>query len=138
MEEYRNTLQRKLVFDAVSELNGSHPTPEEVYKHVNIKYPTISRSTVYRNLNILSSLGEILRVKVPGGADRMDANVAMHYHICCEKCGRVDDVIMPYIENLQNSIEDDSGYQINNYKIVFTGLCPMCKNKLNERGNKNG
>lgn len=125
MSEYRNTIQRQLVLNAVSELKGAHPTAEEVYNHLYNKYPTVSKSTVYRNLNILIKQGEILRVEVPCGADRMDANINLHYHICCENCGRVDDIKMSYIDNIRN-IQDTSGYVVNSCKIVFTGLCPIC------------
>ncbi|MEG1436547.1 MAG: transcriptional repressor [Oscillospiraceae bacterium] len=130
MAEYRNTIQRKLVFDAVVELKGSHPTPDEVYKHLYKKYPSVSRSTVYRNLNILSDQGEILRVKISNAADRMDANNAFHYHIYCEKCGRVDDIEMLLINDLEKKIENDFGYKVKSYNIVFTGLCPLCKSNI--------
>ena len=35
-----------------------HPTADQVYMHVREEFPNISLGTVYRNLNLLSELGE--------------------------------------------------------------------------------
>lgn len=124
----RNTIQREIVLEAVNSLH-IHPTPEEIVEFVNKKYPSISRSTVYRNLNILEQSGVILRVKIPNAADRFDFNVTNHYHIVCEKCGRVDDIEMPYLNDLNSSISNKNGYSINSHSIVFFGECPDCNKK---------
>lgn len=122
----RNTIQREIVLNAVNSLHN-HPTPEEIVEFVNERYPNISRSTVYRNLNILEQNGSILRVKIPNAADRFDFNVTKHYHIVCEKCGRVDDLDMPYFDDLNSAVDDANGYTINSHNIVFFGICPDCK-----------
>lgn len=127
MQKYRNTSQRKLVLDTVMELKGKHPTADEVFSNLHKSSPAVSKSTVYRNLNILCEQGEVLRVKIPNSADRMDANNVMHYHIYCEKCGRVDDVDAQHIENLEKCVKNSFGYKITGYDIVFIGLCPLCK-----------
>lgn len=121
----RNTIQREIVLDAVNSLQF-HPTPEEIVEFVNKRYPNISRSTVYRNLNILEQSGVILRVRIPNAADRFDFNVTNHYHIVCEKCGRVDDLEMPYLDNLNSNIINSNGYSVNSHSIVFFGECPDC------------
>ncbi|MDD6142906.1 MAG: transcriptional repressor, partial [bacterium] len=65
----RNTIQRSLVLEAVNRLH-SHATADEVYEEIIQEYPTISKATVYRNLNLLSEMGEIRRLEIPGSADR--------------------------------------------------------------------
>ena len=122
----RNTIQRKLVLEAVNRLK-SHATAEEVYDEVVREYPHISRGTVYRNLKQLSEAGEIRKLEVPGGADRYDHRTFSHYHVRCMKCGRVFDVEMDYIEHLEQSIRDDHGFIINGHDIMFRGICPECR-----------
>ena len=39
-----------------------HPTADTVYMHVRQEYPNISLGTVYRNLTLLSDIGEISRL----------------------------------------------------------------------------
>ena len=67
----RNTRQRALVLEAVRSLHN-HPTSADVYDAVREKHPSISRATVYRNLNVLTEQGEVLHIPVAGGADRYD------------------------------------------------------------------
>ncbi|MGN0779015.1 MAG: Fur family transcriptional regulator [Aristaeellaceae bacterium] len=121
----RNTFQRSIVLDAVKTLQ-CHATADEIYEHVRQTCPTISRATVYRNLQQLCEMGEIRRRELPGSPDRYDHLTTNHYHVRCRQCGRVTDVDMPYLPQLTQSIRDAHGYVIDEHDIVFTGLCPEC------------
>lgn len=83
----RSTIQRKLTLEAVNSLH-CHATVEEVYEEVSKEHPSVSRTTVYRNLKDLSDSGEIRKINNSGGADRFDHIVEKHYHVRCDKCGR--------------------------------------------------
>ena len=122
----RDTIQKKLVLDAVREL-GCHATAQEVYEHIAADYPSISKGTVYRNLNSLSEDGEIRRIEAPGAADHYDHNCKNHYHIICVKCGKVFDVDMEPIASLTDRINDTHGFDFFDCDIVFKGICPECK-----------
>ena len=123
---YRNTVQRAMTREAVRRLHA-HPTAEEVYRQVAAEHPSISRATVYRNLNQLAAQGEILRVPVPTGADHFDFNIKPHYHVRCTKCGGVFDVFMPPVTDLIDRVEDSSGVELHRYEILFEGICSACR-----------
>jgi len=91
------------------------------------KYPHISRGTVYRNLKLLSDIGEIRKVEIPNGADRFDHICHDHYHARCVKCGQVFDVEMDFIADLENKIKDTHGFEIAGHDIFFKGTCLGCK-----------
>lgn len=121
----RNTIQRSLVLETVNLLH-CHATADTIYEHIARHHPTVSRGTVYRNLNQLSEDGVIQKIEVPGGADRFDHQCHNHYHIKCLKCGGIFDVDMEYIPGFENSIKDTHGFQIKGYSIMFQGICPSC------------
>ena len=73
----RNTIQRQIVLQAVNQMHN-HPTADAIYAVIAAQHPTISKATVYRNLNQLAAQGEILRVPVPTGADHFDFNIKPH------------------------------------------------------------
>ena len=98
-----------------------------MYDAVREKHPSISRATVYRNLNVLTEQGEVLHIPVAGGADRYDFRCDCHYHAICRECGVVYDVEMPS-EGLLSSVRDTHGFLIEGFDIIFTGLCPDCAN----------
>jgi Fur family ferric uptake transcriptional regulator/Fur family peroxide stress response transcriptional regulator len=121
----RSTIQRSLVLATVKELQR-HATAEEVYDAIMKNYPDISRATVYRNLNLLSDIGEIRKVEIPNGADRYDHQLHAHYHARCVKCGRVFDVEMEFIADLEQSVKDTHGFEFTGHDIIFKGICLEC------------
>ena len=97
-----------------------HPTAETAY---------MSITTVYRNLSLLSDLGEVQKITVSGGPDRFDGNPAPHYHFSCRECGCVMDLDMPSQEQLNQIAAEQFDGTIENHSILFSGLCPDCKKK---------
>ena len=124
----RNTVQRQIVLQAVRSLHD-HPTADSVYAVVAAEHPSISKATVYRNLNQLALQGEILRVPVPTGADRFDFNTQEHYNVRCTECGNVYDVFMQPISDLLDRVTDSSDVELTHYDILFEGVCAACRNK---------
>ena len=122
----RNTIQRSLVLEAVNKLQ-CHATADEVYAEISKEHPTISKATIYRNLNVLSELGEIRRLEIPGSADRYDHISRNHCHVKCKGCGRVFDVDMDFVGGLESGIRDAHGFDFTGYDIIFHGICPECK-----------
>lgn len=134
MKRFNNTMQRRMVFRAVVEL-GCHPTPEEIYLNIAETYPRISRATVYRNINALAEGGEVTLVFVPNSAVHVDHRTTPHYHFKCRVCGGVSDVDMAFLERIEKKIARKNGFQFESHEIIFSGLCPRCKEKcsLKER-----
>jgi Fur family ferric uptake transcriptional regulator/Fur family peroxide stress response transcriptional regulator len=121
----RNTIQCALVLEAVNRLR-SHATADEIYADLAREHPSISRATVYRNLQRLCEQGEIRRLEVPGGADRFDHLRHAHYHVRCTQCSRVFDVDMDYIPDLERFLRDRRGFTLTGHDITFRGVCPEC------------
>lgn len=92
-------------------------------------FPNISLGTVYRNLSLLSDLGEIQKITVSGGPDRFDGNPAPHYHFSCRKCGCVMDLDMKPQDNLNTVAAEKFPGVIESHAILFTGICPECAKK---------
>lgn len=122
----RNTVQKQIITDTVRGMQN-HPTAEEIFEKIAAKHPSISKATVYRNLNIMADQGSILRVKGCDGPDRYDFNACKHYHMRCRSCGKVFDAPMPYIEDLEKSLKDLHGFYAEEHIIEFIGVCADCK-----------
>ena len=123
--ERRNTIQKSLVFDAVNRLR-CHATAEEVYDFVKKEYPSISKATVYRNLNLLAEENKIRKIEIPGEPDRFDHIVGPHYHAKCIKCGKIFDIDADIKISL-DSIAKANDFAIEDFDILFRGVCPKCK-----------
>ena len=121
--------QREIILEALHSLN--HPTADQLYDTIHKNNPTISTSTVYRNLNVLLKDKMIKRIKVISGPDRFDYISNEHYHAICKSCGKVFD----FIYNLPNkefkeSILNQTGIVINVDSITVYGICEDCRSKI--------
>lgn len=121
--------QREIILETLKEVN-IHPTAEELYKLVNRKYPKISKSTVYRNINILVQSNVIRKIKMLSGADRFDYICKEHYHAICEKCGKVFDFDYSFNkEELKEIIKNQTGIMTDADNIAIYGICEECNSK---------
>ena len=127
----RNTVQRAMVYEAVNRLK-SHATAAEIYELISSEHPSVSRGTVYRNLNQLAEEGEISRIEVPGGPDRYDHRCHNHYHARCLSCGRLFDIDVDYLDGLEKMVRDAHGFAISGHDILFNGLCPACQQRTQD------
>lgn len=123
----KNTIQKEAVTHALFMLD--HPTADEVFDCVHSEYPTVSKATVYRILNRMAEDGEILHLAVPTGPDRFDTTLSEHHHIKCSACGKVCDVSLPELSEIEKRITKESGFAVSRRLIFFEGLCPDCQSK---------
>ncbi len=106
-----------------------HPTAEQLYTDLKADFPRLSLGTVYRNLSLLESLGEVIRITTDGAGDRFDANAHNHYHFACECCSRVDDVPIPMDLAIDEVAHKALGAQIKRHSTIFFGVCKNCLKK---------
>lgn len=70
--ECRITPQRVAILKILLD-SCDHPSVEEVYEQVRINFPTTSLATVYKTVNLLKEIGEILEIGFADGSNRYDA-----------------------------------------------------------------
>ena len=110
-----------------------HPTADTVYQAIRIQYPNISLGTVYRNLSLLASTGEITKITCGDGADRFDADTHPHYHFLCDRCGHLEDMPMDPIGGLDELAKNFYQGRISGHQTFFYGTCPGCLKKEKEK-----
>ena len=72
--------------------------------------------------------GRIARVRINNGADHFDHRTFEHHHVRCERCGRVDDVLLePQGREVDEAAERASGWRISGHTVQFDGVCPECQ-----------
>ncbi len=121
--------QREVILNTLKS-NVVHPTAEYLYSVLKETEPNISLATLYRNLNQLAENGIIKKIDGLDTSSHFDHNTHEHYHFICEKCGRVFDVSSDIAPNLVKKTEDETGFLINKYDIVFSGTCKDCLKNL--------
>ena len=128
MPELKYSRQREAIYNFLT-TRKDHPTADSVYTNIRQEYPTISLGTVYRNLQLLTSIGKIQKIKVGDGTDHFDADISPHNHFYCRKCGSVIDLDMDSIDEINSIAAKNFDGKIESHIICFTGICGRCLKK---------
>jgi len=124
----RNTVQRQIILDALRNLK-THPAIDEIYAEIHKEHPSISKTTVYRNLRKIANDGLIRKVSLPDGLERYDGCIDPHYHFKCKECGGIFDVNIQYLTDINDMVHAKHGFSVDEHDMVFSGLCVKCKLK---------
>ncbi len=120
--------QREEIIKVVKD-SCDHPTAEDIYMIVKANDPSVSRSTVYRNLGMLVERNMINKIPMQSGGDRYDYPKQQHNHAICIKCGKVFDFLYDLDnEKMKKAIKEQTGVEISDARILVQGICNSCKN----------
>ncbi len=129
IERYRKlglkmTPQRLAILEYL-EGNTSHPSAEDIFRHVEEKFPSMSFATVYNTLEALKEKGLIVELNIEPGKKRFDPNIEPHHHMICERCHRIFDVFEDFPVNLPEKYTKK--FKVKRCQVVFYGLCEECQ-----------
>ena len=104
----------------------SHPSADEIYQRVRRTLPRISLGTVYRNLQRLVDEGKIRVFLLGERIARYDPMIAEHDHFICQKCGRIEDVLLERDRRVNLAPLVDQGFTVTAHSLAIHGLCQKC------------
>jgi Fe2+ or Zn2+ uptake regulation protein len=103
----------------------THPSVDEVYTSLSKNMPTLSKTTVYNTLRLLSEQGAALMLTIDETRLCFDGDTSPHTHFFCKKCGRIFD--LPLTESLAKQIgKIDEGHMITDVHYYYRGICKDC------------
>lgn len=126
---FKATPQRIAVYSVLAQTKA-HPSAEMIFSALQSEYPAMSLATVYKTIDILLAIGVIQILNVGEGSFRYDSNTTAHPHICCIKCGRVDDLEGIDSRPFTETAACHTAYQITGQQFYFYGICPACQCQL--------
>ena len=125
----RNTIQKQVILNTLKAMQ-THPSVDELYTEVVKVHPTISKTTVYRNINQLTQKGSVYQVAVINDIARYDGCLDTHYHFICDECSSIFDIypeINDNSEDVLNFIEDEFNFSVKRSMTSFYGVCDKCR-----------
>ncbi len=126
------TVQRIEILKILTQ-SQNHPTAEEVYSQAKSKFPTISPATVYKTIQALKEAGKVQELAFYEKKTRFDANIQPHINALCLKCGKIQDVIDPKVEEFIKHFSHKLTYKIEGQRIDFYGICTECQHRTRDR-----
>lgn len=126
---HKITPQRIAIVKILAKSTG-HPSAETIHEKLTTDFPTMSLATVYRNVSVIKSLGEVLELGFPDGSNRYDGKKPYpHPHIICIKCGKIVDPDLDSLDDMKNEVSKETCFKILNHRLDFFGICSDCQAK---------
>ena len=130
---FRLTPQRMAVLRVLAD-DAGHPTVEQVYDRVRADYPTTSLATIYKTIDMLKGIGEVLELSV-GESHRYDGrDPRPHPHLICEVCGTITDLVLDgplgdpdVLATAALAVSGAAGYMDVRPQVEFRGRCAACQ-----------
>lgn len=124
---YRLTPQRMALLRLLATSEG-HPSASQLYDQLHVQFPTTSPGTIYKTLNLLKDLNEVLELGFSDDDNRYDGNRPYpHPHLICVRCRKIIDPDVELADRLVREVAGHSGYQIVSHRLDFYGICPDCQ-----------
>lgn len=127
------TKQRDLILEILKKQGDRHLTVEEVTELLHKKGNSVGKSTVYRYLEKLSRESVVKKYTVDGERSvcyqylHSHKTCSNHYHLKCEKCGKLIHMECETVDRLAEHIYEHHNFHLNTAKCVFYGICENCK-----------
>lgn len=125
---FRLTPQRVELVRLIAVSDG-HPSASELYTKIKQQFPTMSHATVYKTLNMLKEMNQVLEIDLRDDSHYDGNRPEPHPHLICVNCNKIIDGELNIDQEALRKLEQSSGYRILRPQISLYGLCPECKGK---------
>ena len=106
----RPSMQRLAIMNYLLD-NATHPTVEEVHRHLVQKIPSLSRTTLSNTL-----------LTIDDHRVCYDGDIRPHVHFFCKKCGRVINLFdVPAPSAVE--VSDIDGNRMDEVQLYYRGVC---------------
>jgi Fur family ferric uptake transcriptional regulator len=110
------------------EARDGHFTAADLVADAHAHRQRIGRATVFRSLELLSSLGVIERLDLPSGEHAyIGCEPEHHHHVVCSSCGRSSDFDDADLSAVVEGVGHRTGYRIDTHRLELFGLCSRCQ-----------
>ncbi|MFB0516884.1 MAG: Fur family transcriptional regulator [Candidatus Neomarinimicrobiota bacterium] len=136
-ESLRLTSQRLAILEDVLD-NDQHRECDDIFLSLREKEIPVSRATIYRTLDILEKVGFVRKMDVGDGRFRYENKLSRphHDHIICLQCGKIVEFVDHQIEQWQERISAEHGFELLLHKHQLFGLCQECQERKAKEGNR--
>jgi len=122
------TLPRVKILEVLEQTDNTHMSAEDICNVFAENNEDIALATVYRVLTQFEAAGMVCRHRFEDGRAVFELNRGDHHdHLVCMKCGEVVEFVDSIIEERQEQIAKDAGFEMTDHCLYIYGICGSCK-----------
>lgn len=124
------TLPRTKILEILERNRHQHMSAEDVYRCLLEAGEDIGLATVYRVLTQFESAGIVQRHNFEGNQGVFELDEGKHHdHLVCIECGAIEEFMDSIIEDRQELIARDHGFDLTAHSMILYGRCRKCCGK---------
>jgi Fur family ferric uptake transcriptional regulator len=129
------TVPRLKILDMFQRAKQTHMSAEDVFRLLILENFDIGLATVYRVLTQFEQAGLLTRSQFEGGKTLYELNDGQHHdHLVCLDCGHVEEFFDTEIENRQQAIARQLGFEIADHALSLYATCTKTACPRREKG----
>jgi len=125
---YRSSKVRNVLVEVL--YRGHEPLAVADFQEIFTKKKiSVNRTTLYRELNLLTKEGILVELQLKDGKRRYElADRDHHHHVVCIECQKVEDIVGCHSESFEKEVlnQTKNFVKIINHTSDFFGLCKIC------------
>ncbi len=125
--DMKTTTQRLSILKSLDD--RKHATIEEIHSDLVEHNPTMSLTTIYRNIGEMMKNLLVSEVKLPKRKNIYEVSKDSHIHLLCETCGKIEDAYIDMTDTLQK-IKNRYFCDILDNDVTLSITCKECKEKM--------
>ncbi len=128
-KKYRLTKQRKAILE-ILEKSDIPIHAKEIFERLKKGGWNINLSTVYRNLDMLTKEGLVIKSYMKGEDKARYALPDKKNYLVCEKCGKIVIIDNCPFDKFKEELKEVHQFEITGHCIEVYGICPECQGKF--------
>lgn len=122
------TLPRVKILEILEARSEDHLSAEDVYRALMDAGEDIGLATVYRVLTQFEAAGIVERHNFEGNQAVFELDHGSHHdHMVCVECGAIEEFMDETIEERQERVAVDHGFQLTDHSLILYGRCARCQ-----------
>ncbi len=130
-----NTKQKSVILEFLQENINKNLTADEILYMLYAKGNQVSKSTLYRYLDVLTTTGDVRKYVLPDsdktcyqylGCD----NSHEHFHLKCMECGKLIHMECDDFSKIIAHVSKEHHFDVDPDKIILYGKCEDCRGKV--------
>jgi Fur family transcriptional regulator, ferric uptake regulator len=130
---FRMTAQRQKILNIFQTMTqGNHLSAEDLHELLKHDGETISLSTVYRTLHMMTQMGVLRELELAEGHKHYELNPSptdLHHHLVCMQCNRTVEFKNDLILQISEKQAKLNGYQMLDCQLTLYVACPEAVNQ---------
>ncbi len=125
------TIQREVILETLYN-SDEHLTPEALHNLIQGKFPDLKTgiATVYRTLSLLEESDMVTSLSFGAQGKKYELGAKHHHdHFICTLCGDITEFVDEQIEERQQKIANELGFNMQDHSMQIYGICKKCQKK---------